>query len=267
MADRIGTLLNRSGDGGEEVLVVSRGKERTRFRRRDELGWNFRVESTDSENVVEVAPKPMPKPDPARRASRPRGQRVAYVRVSAADQNEARQLEAVGECDRVYVEKQSARSRADRVKLEECIRYLRDGDELVVASMDRLARSLVDLKQIVGEITAKGARVEFVHERATYAAGAQDPRADLMLSLLGAFAEFERAIIRERQAEGIAIAKAKGKYKGRKRALTDEQVDNARARIDAGEGPSAIARDLGVGRSTLYRALQRVEVSGTDTSR
>jgi len=205
MADRIGTLLNRSGDGGEEVLIVSRGKERTRFRRRDELDWNFRVESTDSENVVEVAPKPKPtrtpkaksEPKPARRASRPRGQRVAYVRVSAADQNEARQLEAVGECDRVYVEKQSARSRADRVELEECIRYLRDGDELVVASMDRLARSLVDLKQIVGEITAKGASVEFVHERATYAAGAQDPRADLMLSLLGAFAEFERAIIRE----------------------------------------------------------------------
>ncbi|GAA1736252.1 Site-specific DNA recombinase [Dietzia kunjamensis subsp. schimae] len=253
MADRIGTLLNRSGDGGEEVLIVSRGKERTRFRRRDELDWNFRVESTDSENVVEVTPKPKP----ARRASRPRGQRVAYVRVSAADQNEARQLEAVGECDRVYIEKQSARSRADRVKLEECIRYLRDGDELVVASMDRLARSLVDLKQIVGEITAKGASVEFVHERATYAAGAQDPRADLMLSLLGAFAEFERAIIRERQAEGIAIAKAKGKYKGRKRVLTDEQIAKARARVEAGEGPSAIARDLGVGRSTLYRALQR----------
>jgi len=254
MADRIGTLLNRSGDGGEEVLIVSRGKVRTRFRRRDELGWNFRVESTDSENIVEGKPKP--DPTPARRSSRPRGQRVAYVRVSAADQNEARQLEAVGECDRIYVEKQSARSRADREKLAECIGYLRDGDELVVASMDRLARSLVDLKQIVGEITAKGASVEFVHERATYAAGAQDPRADLMLSLLGAFAEFERAIIRERQAEGIAIAKAKGKYKGRKRVLTDEQIDKARARIESWEGPSAIARDLGIGRSTLYRALQ-----------
>ena len=98
MAERIGTLLNRSGDGGEEVLIVSRGRVRTRFRRRDELGWNFRVESTDSENIVERNPKRKPKPDPkpARRASRSRGQRVAYVRVSAADQNEARQLEAVG---------------------------------------------------------------------------------------------------------------------------------------------------------------------------
>ena len=96
------------------------------------------MESTDSENIVEGRPKPAP--TQARGASRPRGQRVAYVRVSSTDQNEARQLEAVGECDRVYVEKQSARSRADRVKLAECIRYLRDGDELVVASMDRLAR-------------------------------------------------------------------------------------------------------------------------------
>ncbi|EYT62479.1 recombinase family protein [Dietzia cinnamea] len=251
MADRIGTLLNRLDDGGEEVLIVSRGKVQTRFRRRDELDWSLRVETTDSENVIEGEGKP------ARRSSRPRGQRVAYVRVSAADQNEARQLDAVGECDRVYVEKESGRSRADRAKLAECIGYLRDGDELVVASMDRLARSLVDLKQIVNEITVKGASVEFVHERATYAAGAQDPRADLMLSLLGAFAEFERAIIRERQAEGIAIAKARGKYKGRKRVLTAEQVDKARDRIAAGEGPSAIAQDLGVGRSTLYRALRR----------
>ena len=180
---------------------------------------------------------------------------MAYVRVSAADQNEARQLVAVGECDQVYIEKQFARSRADRVKLEECIRYLRDGDELVVASIDRLATSLVDLKQIGGEITAKGASVEFIHERAAYAAGAQDPRADLMLSLLGAFAEFERAIIRERQAE--RRRQGEGMYKGRKRVLTDEQIDKARARIEAGEGPSAIARDLEVGRSTLYRALQR----------
>jgi DNA invertase Pin-like site-specific DNA recombinase len=131
--------------------------------------------------------------------------------------------------------------------------------------MDRLARSLVNLKQIVGEVTAKGVSVEFVHERATYAAGAQDPRADLMLSLLGAFAEFERATIRERQAEGIAIAKAKGKCKGRGRVLTDEQIGTARHRVAGGEGPSAIARDFGVGRSTLYRALQRVELGVTDS--
>lgn len=88
---RIGLLLDRAGNGGEEVLIVSRGKTRTRFRRRDELGWSLRVESTDSENVVEGERAP------ARRSSRGRGQRVAYVRVSAGDQNEARQLEVVGE--------------------------------------------------------------------------------------------------------------------------------------------------------------------------
>lgn len=83
MTDRIGALLGRSGAGGEEVLIVSRGEVRTRFRRRDELGWSLRVESTDSEDIVE--PNPNPAPKSARGASRPRGQRVAYVRVSAAD--------------------------------------------------------------------------------------------------------------------------------------------------------------------------------------
>ncbi|MFN3865773.1 MAG: hypothetical protein ACK4MD_03560 [Demequina sp.] len=98
MADRIGTLLGRAGDGGQEVLIVSRGNIKTRFRRRDELDWSLRVEATDSENAVEGERKP------ALRSTRPRGQRVAYVRVSAADQKEARQLEAVGECDQVFIE-------------------------------------------------------------------------------------------------------------------------------------------------------------------
>ena len=80
MADRIGTLLNPSGDGGEEVLIVSRGKERTRFRRRDELGWNFRVESTDSENVIEQNPKRKPKPKPAPKSAR-RASRGADARL------------------------------------------------------------------------------------------------------------------------------------------------------------------------------------------
>lgn len=177
--------------------------------------------------------------------------------MSAADQNEAQQLEAVGECDRAFVEKGSGRSREGRSQLAACIAYLREGDTLVVASMDRLARSLVDLKQIVGEVISKGASVEFVHERARYSADAQDPRADLMLSLLGAFAEFERAIIRERQAEGIAIAKAKGKYKGRKRVLTDTQVSQARARIEAGRGPRRLRGSWGlVDRPCIRRCIE-----------
>lgn len=189
--------------------------------------------------------------------SGPRGQRVGYVRVSSAEQNEARQREAVGECDKIFVEKASARSRAPRAQLAACIDYLREHDVLVVASMDRLARSLVDLKQLVDEISTKGASVYFVHENTAYSAGTRDPRDDLMLSLLGAFAEFERAIIRERQAEGIAIAKKAGKYTGRKRALTGDQVEKARERIAAGETAVAVAGDLGIGRSTLYRSLAR----------
>ena len=85
--------------------------------------------------------------------------------------------------------------------------YVRDGDELVVSSIDRLARSLTDLRGLVDELTDKGVTVTFLHENLSFSKGATDPRADLMLGILGSFAEFERAIIRERQAEGIALAK------------------------------------------------------------
>lgn len=182
-------------------------------------------------------------------------QRFSYIRVSSADQNLARQRAMIGEVDKEFVDEVSARSRADRPGLERCIDYLRDHDELIVASIDRLARSLVDLRSIIDAITAKGASVHFVKENLTFSAESTDARANLMLSILGSFAEFERAIIRERQAEGIALAKKAGKYKGRKRALTLEEVEKARQRVAAGESKAAIAKDLGVGRATLYRAL------------
>lgn len=183
------------------------------------------------------------------------GQRVSYLRVSSVDQNLARQREAIGTVDREFVDRLSARSRADRPGLEECIAYLRGGDRLVVASIDRLARSLVDLRQVIDQITSKGASVHFLKEHLTFSAEGSDPRSVLMLGILGSFAEFERSIIRERQAEGIAVAKKAGKYTGRKRALSPGQVQQARERVAAGEAKAAIARDLGVGRATLYRAL------------
>lgn len=194
---------------------------------------------------------------PIRNKSRRRGQTVAYCRVSTLDQNLDRQLAMVGRVDRVFTDQVSGRSRADRVGLAQCIAYLRDGDELRVASMDRLARSLSDLRAIVTEIVEKGATVHFVAEHSTYAPGAADPRAELMLNLLGAFAEFERSIIRERQAEGIALAKAAGRYAGRARKLTDAQLDTVREQIAAGVPKARIARELGVDRTTLYRALGR----------
>lgn len=187
----------------------------------------------------------------------PQGQVVGYVRVSSEQQNLARQLESIGEVDRLFQDKVSGGSRAARVGLAECLRYIRDGDTVRVTSMDRLARSLIDLQHIVDEILQKGAAVQFVKEGQTYSPSTDDSMSRLLLQILGAFAEFERNLIHERQAEGIALAKKAGKYSGRTRALTDDQLQIARSQIDLGMPKARIARELRVNRSTLYRAPQR----------
>ena len=183
------------------------------------------------------------------------GQVVGYVRVSSVEQNLDRQLAAIGEVDKLFQDKQSGKDRT-RLGLASLIGYVRQGDVVKVASMDRLARSLIDLQQIVDDLVAKGAQVKFVKEHQTYGGGEADSMSRLMLQVLGAFAEFERNLIRERQAEGIRLAKAAGRYKGRARKLTAEQLRQAQAKIDEGIPKARIARDLGVGRSTLYRALE-----------
>ncbi|HBC7267328.1 TPA: recombinase family protein [Corynebacterium striatum] len=191
--------------------------------------------------------------------SGPRGQRVGYIRVSTMEQNNQRQkelLNASGSIDRFFEDKISGRTKIERPGLVECMAYVRDGDELVVSSIDRLARSLTDLRGIVDELTDKGVTVTFLHENLSFSKGASDPRADLMLGILGSFAEFERAIIRERQAEGIALAKKAGKYKGRKPALTPDQVVEIKRRVLAGESKAALAREFRVTRPTVYRALK-----------
>lgn len=183
------------------------------------------------------------------------GQTVGYVRVSSADQNLARQLEAIGPVDRLFQDKVSGGSRANRAGLTECLRYVRTGDTVRVASMDRLARSLIDLQQLVDEIHTKGASVHFIKEGQTYSAASEDSMSRLMLQILGAFAEFERNLIRERQAEGIRIAKTAGKYRGRAKLLDADQLDQARELVGQGVPKTRIAARLGVNRSTLYRAL------------
>ncbi len=193
----------------------------------------------------------------------PQGQVVGYVRVSTVDQNLDRQIEAIGEVDKLFQEKVSGANRTERPALADCLSYIREGDTVRVASMDRLARSLVDLQQIVDEMTSKGVTVCFLKEGQTYSAGGGDSLSRLMLQILGAFAEFERNLIRERQAEGIRLAKAAGKYRGRACALTDEQVALARAEIARGMPKARIAAQLKVDRSTLYRALSRAPQSAS----
>ncbi|AKK07381.1 resolvase family protein (plasmid) [Corynebacterium mustelae] len=184
------------------------------------------------------------------------GLKISYIRVSSTDQNPARQRELIGPVDKEFFESVSAGGHAPRQQLNACIDYLRAGDTVVVASIDRLARSIVDLRAIVDRILEKDATITFLKEHITFSAHAHDPRQTLMFSILGAFAEFERAIIRERQAEGIAHAKARGVYKGRKKALTKEQLTHIHQWQQEGLTQKEIATRLDVHRTTIYRALK-----------
>jgi DNA invertase Pin-like site-specific DNA recombinase len=182
-----------------------------------------------------------------------KGQRVAYIRVSSLDQNTARQLEGV-EVDRSFEDKCSGKD-TKRPQLEALLEFVREGDTVLVHSMDRLARNLDDLRSLVTRLTKRGVKVEFIKESLTFS-GESSPMATLLLSMLGAVAEFERAQIRERQREGIAIAKSKGVYKGRKPSLTPEQAAVIRTRADAGEKKAALAREFNISRETLYQYLR-----------
>lgn len=180
-------------------------------------------------------------------------QRVGYKRVSTIDQNPARQLEGIA-VDRTFTDKVSGKN-TDRPQLQEMLAYIREGDTVVVHSLDRLARNLVDLHDIVTTVTDKKASVIFVTENLTFT-GDDSPLSVLLLQVLGAFAQFQRMIIREAQREGIAIAKRNGVYKGRKKSLTTEDVAIVLQRIGAGDHKTQIARDLGVSRKTLYEYLK-----------
>lgn len=184
------------------------------------------------------------------------GQVVGYVRVSAADQNPQRQVDQLGECHKIFTDKISGKSRARRKALAEMIDYIRDGDIVRIVSMDRLGRDTRDLYNLVAEITDKGVAVEFVNENLTVDKNGASPLDSLMLGILAAFAEFERRRIKERQAEGIAIAKAKGKYIQEPK-LGPEEIEQAQAMIDMGIPKTEIARQLEVSRQTLYSALRK----------
>lgn len=182
-----------------------------------------------------------------------KGQRIGYVRVSSFDQNPERQLEQV-QVDKVFTDKASGKD-TQRPELDALLSFVRDGDTVVVHSMDRLARNLDDLRRLVQKLTKRGVRIEFAKECLTFT-GEDSPMANLMLSVMGAFAEFERALIRERQREGIALAKQRGAYRGRKKSLNEPQIVELKRRITEGEQKAAVARDYGISRETLYQYLR-----------
>lgn len=182
-----------------------------------------------------------------------KGKKIGYVRVSTFDQNPERQLENI-EVDKTYTDKASGKD-VNRPALQELIDYVRDGDTVVVHSMDRLARNLDDLRKLVCQLTGKQVKVQFIKENLIFS-GDDSAMSTLLLSIMGAFAEFERSLIRERQLEGITLAKKRGAYKGRKKSLDPEEVETLKTRIDSGEKKSSVARDFGISRETLYQYLK-----------
>jgi DNA invertase Pin-like site-specific DNA recombinase len=157
-----------------------------------------------------------------------KGQRIGYIRVSSDEQNPERQLDQV-QVDRQFIDKASGKD-TQRPQLEALLVFAREGDTVVV-------------------------RIEFIKESLSFT-GEDSPMANLLLSVMGAFAEFERALIRERQREGIVLAKERGVYRGRKKALTSAQAAELRRRVTAGEPKTSLAREFRVSRETLYKYLK-----------
>lgn len=178
---------------------------------------------------------------------------VGYRRVSTTDQRLDRQ--DLGDCDKVFEDKTSGKDR-DRPGLAACLAYVREGDTLRCHSADRLARSLGDLIATVDGLTARGVRVEFVKEGLAFDASADaDPYARCLFQVMGAFAELERDMIRARQAEGIALARQRGAYRGRQPALSRDEVATARRRHADGVTLARLVKDYGVAKSTMQAAL------------
>lgn len=181
------------------------------------------------------------------------GQNVGYIRVSTVLQNTARQLDGVV-LDKTFEDKASGKD-IERPQLRACMSHLRVGDTLHVHSMDRLCRNLDDLRRIVKDLTGRGVVVKFHKENLTFT-GEDSPMSNLLLSMLGAVAEFERSLILERQREGIAVAKVEGKYKGRKAALSHDQIVELQRRASTGEKKTGLAAAFRISRETVYSYLK-----------
>ncbi len=184
-----------------------------------------------------------------------KGQNIGYIRVSSVDQNTERQLADIGiELDKTFTDKASGKD-TNRPELIRCLSHLRDGDTLHIHSIDRLARNLKDLQTTVEELNNEGVTVKFHKENLTFEGSNDSPMQTLMLQMLGAFAQFERTLIMERQREGIAAARAKGKKFGAPSKLTPDQAAEIKMRVTQGGNKSEIAKEFGISRQTLYSLM------------
>lgn len=183
--------------------------------------------------------------------------RVGYIRVSSLDQNPDRQIEDLKSqgVEKLFIDQVSGKN-IDRPELQKMLSFVREGDSLYVHSLDRLARNLADLLNLVQDLTGRGVSVHFLGEKLDFEAGKDaSPTSKLMLSMIGAFAEFERSMIRRRQAEGIALAKERGVYRGRQRSVTEEQIESVRKQMALGVPLSVAVRKVGISRATAYKYL------------
>lgn len=183
---------------------------------------------------------------------------VGYIRVSSIGQNIARQLAGI-KLDKEFVDTITG-STMDRKNLIACLAYIREGDTLVVDSIDRLARNLQDLQEMVNSLVKKGVSVKFIKENLTFT-GKEDALATLMLQMMGAFAEFERTMIRSRQREGIEAAKKAGKHLGRPNKITNEMRDCVKEKLSEKKSIRSIAKDVAVSRATIYKIIDQLNLT------
>ncbi len=185
------------------------------------------------------------------------GHKIGYIRVSTVEQNTVRQLDGI-QLDNTFTDKCSGKD-TKRPQLTLMLDFIRDGDTVFVHSMDRLARNLDDLRKLVNHITNKGVTLQFIKENLSFSNNDKNPISQLMLSVMGAFAEFERSLIKERQLEGIAIAKKEGKYKGRHKSLNQEQTIELNKMVADRYKKVDIAKKFGISRYSVYRYLNKDE--------
>lgn len=183
-----------------------------------------------------------------------KGQVVGYIRVSTVDQSTERQLEGV-ELHKVFTDKASGKD-TNRPQLQAAMEWVRGGDVLIVHSIDRLARNVEDLHRIVRILNEKGVSVKFLKEGLVFDAESNNPINALMFTMLSGFAQFERSLIKERQREGIALAKKKGVYRGKAPKLNAEQVANLRSLAGQGFPKTQLGKQFGITRKTVYEYLK-----------